>query len=292
MKSILTITLLAVLAVRLSAAESQRFITYSLDIEIENSERSGGDYRPSEVYHEPESLPADQDPAGNWGEPSGGLQLSIRFDKEKYAPGEPIFITVLLRNTTEAEISTLIHGELLGADLEVLNSSGESMMTRAEAQSKSAFSRSLQKLVQNPGVIPIPAGYQRRRVVDLSRIYSLEPGRYSVTAARSFHHSPNGPESFEIKSKPAILLLTDRSGAIPEGRSSAPESQPTTNHGRKSAETNGAVQNRPPEADASAASPMAEAAIPSQRNTVSVIVGAGLLFAILLFAFLKKKRSH
>jgi hypothetical protein len=48
----------------------------------------------------PESRPADSDPEGNWGAPSNGFQLSLRFAKQEFTNGEQIVATMLLRNIT------------------------------------------------------------------------------------------------------------------------------------------------------------------------------------------------
>ena len=47
-----------------------------------------------------DSRPAEQYPEGNWGEPVGGLQLSIRFAKPVFTNGEPVVAIVLLRNVS------------------------------------------------------------------------------------------------------------------------------------------------------------------------------------------------
>jgi hypothetical protein len=47
-----------------------------------------------------ESLPAEQFPEGNWGPVTNGFQLSLRFEKIRFARGEPIVAAMLLRNTS------------------------------------------------------------------------------------------------------------------------------------------------------------------------------------------------
>src|ERR1700743_1259734 len=49
-----------------------------------------------------ESLPADQFPEGNWGLVTNGFQLSLRFEKPSFNPGEPVAAIILLRNVTNA----------------------------------------------------------------------------------------------------------------------------------------------------------------------------------------------
>jgi len=52
-----------------------------------------------------ESRPADQDPEGHWGRPGHGCQLSLRAEKEEFTNGEPVFVTMLLRNVSDKPIT-------------------------------------------------------------------------------------------------------------------------------------------------------------------------------------------
>ena len=45
-----------------------------------------------------EILPAPQDPTGNWGEPTDGLQLSLRFRRHEYLPKEQVVAVIIARN--------------------------------------------------------------------------------------------------------------------------------------------------------------------------------------------------
>lgn len=47
-----------------------------------------------------ESLPASDDPEGNWGTPTNGFQLGLRLGKIIYTNGEPIIARTLMRNVT------------------------------------------------------------------------------------------------------------------------------------------------------------------------------------------------
>jgi hypothetical protein len=53
-----------------------------------------------EARESKESLPAEDFPEGNWGAITNGFQLSLRFDKQVFTNGEPMFANILLRNTT------------------------------------------------------------------------------------------------------------------------------------------------------------------------------------------------
>lgn len=52
----------------------------------------------------PDSRPAENDPEGNWGAPTGGLQLSLRLDKQIFTNGEQIVAAMLLRNVTNVPV--------------------------------------------------------------------------------------------------------------------------------------------------------------------------------------------
>jgi len=51
-----------------------------------------------------ESLPAKDFPEGNWGAVQDGFQLSMRFEKKIFTNGEPIVVTLLLRNVTNSDV--------------------------------------------------------------------------------------------------------------------------------------------------------------------------------------------
>jgi hypothetical protein len=54
-----------------------------------------------------ESLPVNDFPEGNWGQPMCEAQLSLRFEKTTFTNGEPITAVLLLRNITNHEICLL-----------------------------------------------------------------------------------------------------------------------------------------------------------------------------------------
>ncbi|HTB82835.1 MAG TPA: hypothetical protein VK742_04205 [Candidatus Sulfotelmatobacter sp.] len=52
----------------------------------------------------PECKPAEDFPEGNWGEVQNGFQLSLRFAKPVFNAGEPIAVTLLLRNVGDGSL--------------------------------------------------------------------------------------------------------------------------------------------------------------------------------------------
>jgi hypothetical protein len=54
----------------------------------------------AEAKKQRECLPADEFPEGNWGEIRDGMQLSMRFETNYFALGQPIKAILLIRNVT------------------------------------------------------------------------------------------------------------------------------------------------------------------------------------------------
>jgi hypothetical protein len=75
-----------------------------------------------------ESLPALKFPEGNWGDAINGCQLSLRFEKSRYASNERINAIILIRNTTNYIISFMENDMIVrdGFDLfQITTSTGE-----------------------------------------------------------------------------------------------------------------------------------------------------------------------
>lgn len=58
-----------------------------------------------EAAKSPESRPAEQDPEGNWGNVVGGIQVSLRLQSSTFTNGEPVRVTMLVRNVTNRVIT-------------------------------------------------------------------------------------------------------------------------------------------------------------------------------------------
>src|SRR5512137_230521 len=46
----------------------------------------------------PNQRPASQDPQGNWGPPTNGLLMSVRFGAAAFAVGSPVLVSIVWRN--------------------------------------------------------------------------------------------------------------------------------------------------------------------------------------------------
>jgi hypothetical protein len=68
--------------------------------------READHYESNRRNHEiiiPEVLPASQDPAGNWGQPSDGMQLSLRFPHREFLQQEgKVYGIIILRNLSSS----------------------------------------------------------------------------------------------------------------------------------------------------------------------------------------------
>jgi hypothetical protein len=61
----------------------------------------------------PESRPAEEYPQGNWGDPTNGFQLSLRFQKEIFTNGEPLLATTLMRNVTNTALTYYFPAQII-----------------------------------------------------------------------------------------------------------------------------------------------------------------------------------
>lgn len=121
-----------------------------------------------------ESLPAKEFPSGNWGSPTNGFQLSLRFDKQLYEVGDPVIATILLRNVTNATLNYFSSISELGSavDFQVANGEGAVLLANNE---RSDF--------YNVGNRQLAPGTQHKYQARLNgRVDLSKPGKYIVFA--------------------------------------------------------------------------------------------------------------
>jgi len=121
-----------------------------------------------------ECRPAEQDPAGHWGEASEGYQLSVRFPKEVLHQGEDVLAAVLLRNcsTNYLSYSTEFGDD---RDFAFLISSEKGQQLKDTTAPTSIIGH---------GTRSVP-GTQRKFQVNLTKRYRLSgPGTYRVQVRR------------------------------------------------------------------------------------------------------------
>jgi hypothetical protein len=143
-----------------------------------------------------ESLPADQFSEGNWGTVTNGFQLSIRFDKQVYAVGEPVVATVLLRNTTSTTLRYFWISSELDSPVDFVLTSGAGAIIPPFRNRTEAF---------NSGNRELAPYTQHKYVSRLNTRFDLSAnGKYTVCARYILAFQPDrvaesGKVSVEIK---------------------------------------------------------------------------------------------
>jgi hypothetical protein len=135
--------------------------------------------------HAKESRPVEHDPEGNWGPVLEGFQLSIRLEKASFTNGEPVIARMLLRNVTNSVRTYLVSSTHDPEDTLVLFRD-EARVPRADEPKPGASFVERLKGIRNGSTwhCPSPPGTQRRFVADLSKIFDLTNGNYTVFAQR------------------------------------------------------------------------------------------------------------
>lgn len=135
--------------------------------------------------HAKESRPAEDDPEGHWGAISEGFQLSIRFEKETFTNGEPVIVSVLLRNVSDRPLTYWV--STLGRETEVVVAKGQQPLPRKDQPKAGAtFAERLSHLdVGSAWDCSSPVGTQRKFMVELNKIFDLTTnGQYIAHAER------------------------------------------------------------------------------------------------------------
>lgn len=148
-------------------------------IELLGGERVLRPEKIEEARHAQISQPASDDPDGNWGAITNGLQASIRFKQRVYGTNEPIVAVVLIRNLGEASRFWISdHG--IQSDLAIFNPAHQKL-ERKDWLGTNTFKGKLQRMVQNPPLVSIGSGLQVKAELDLRQWFDLGvSGEYSV----------------------------------------------------------------------------------------------------------------
>lgn len=125
-----------------------------------------------QAWQSDESRPENQDPKGNWGTPSEGFRLSLRFAKPEYIYGKPIEAIVLARNVSQQNLNYVTYGS--DWDLHFLVRDSKNRLLQ-DLHPTDYYGTGGKELVVFPRT-------QRRFTVNLSRHFNFDsPGDYNVT---------------------------------------------------------------------------------------------------------------
>ncbi len=145
-----------------------------------------------------ESRPAHLDPEGNWGEPSSGMQMSIRLDKSSYKVGESVNATIIVRNLDQKPREYMVLLPLdLGFGLSLFVSGKPvPVPTKSEAREPNAFGKRLSRLIMGGRSFGLSPKEQRKHEMCLDWFYDLiQPGSYQIMASREIDDPETGGKS-------------------------------------------------------------------------------------------------
>jgi hypothetical protein len=161
----------------------------------------------------PEILPSAQDSEGHWGEPTNGLQVSLRFRRGEFLRGEPVQAVAILRNlfpTTRTLVMTNGPGYENGVSFIVCFGTNELLSLRPEepgrfrttgAPSNPDFGNSFPTLLVGLGQWDLSGMAEKLIAVNLDRFFDLtRPGDYSVQAVYPVFGSETNPERSNVVS--------------------------------------------------------------------------------------------
>jgi hypothetical protein len=143
--------------------------------------------------------PADQDPAGHWGFPAGGLQVSIRLQKDSFVAGESVVACVTLRNVSEKPRYFLVSKYRKEEDTKIVLMHGqERVLGVDDPKPGESFQQRLRHLRQGTYFEKVlMPGTQCQFNRDLTRMFNLSvAGIYSARAERPAVTVADGPVSY------------------------------------------------------------------------------------------------
>jgi hypothetical protein len=160
-----------------------------------------------------ESLPANKDSEGHWGNVVEGFQLSLRLGKKSVKPGEPINVTVLLRNTTNRVVGySAFFGS--GVDLPICDFV---VTRRGETNSLKKVTFEAQRISGGARWFNLHPQTQRKYETTFSAQFDLStPGTYWIYAAgrvprmRELGLLPDGPSVEPIRSATAEFVIEQK----------------------------------------------------------------------------------
>ena len=166
-----------------------------------------------------EILPASLDPAGNWGEPKDGIQVSLRFRRSEWLAGESVRAIVILRNVGPVSKELLLTnapGYWFGSHFNISGQSQKAVsFTSAErSRFRDVNSRSDVDVNGMPWIgmtsFDLSVKGERWFVVDLNKMFDLKPDTYMIQARLPVLVSSNQPPAFEAVSASVKIKIVEK----------------------------------------------------------------------------------
>lgn len=154
-----------------------------------------------------DSRPAEQDPEGNWGAISNGMQASIRFDTNSFVTNDHITATVIVRNVgKEWRMFTIPVG--LASCISVLNPEQKRLERKDWKDPKSNIGQ-LQRSSHGPNAISVDPGMQRKLNIDLQLFYDFSrAGEYCISVKMKTY--PERSDDFKwVQSGDTVVAITN-----------------------------------------------------------------------------------
>lgn len=166
-----------------------------------------------------EYLPAELDPQGNWGKPSNGVQMGLRFSAESFSAGDGIDAAVIVRNIGSVPLTYAIGApvELFLIPSITIDGNGQTVPRLAEARATNDFQRRMARMLHNPKSFHLAPGTQRKHQMRLSDVYDLtKADKYALNFSLKFGSQVG--DSFTASTATIILNVTNNSPANPSVR--------------------------------------------------------------------------
>jgi hypothetical protein len=185
-------------AVFAGIAESNTYLVVSI---ADESGYENAYYRSRLLHREriPEILPASQDTNGNWGLPTDGLQLSVRFRRHGFVQKEPVAAVIILRNLNSQPRDMWSYN--IPTEVTLRHGTNTSTWTRPKPNIP----------VDDPPGHPyrLEGKSEELTTARLDRLFNLEqPGEYSVQV-RATQLRSNGPGTTNVVSGVATFRIEE-----------------------------------------------------------------------------------
>ena len=163
-----------------------------------------------EAQQAQECKPAKEDPGGNWGTPRGGYQLSLRLEKQAFAPSEAINATVIFRNVGDQQLRAPANMPRFDTEVVLTNKKGEAVRPIAEEalEGLSSFQRRLRNVVQSPKFSNIMPKTQVKKQVRINELFRLSASEVYHLQVR--YRTGVGTERITVSSGRASFKTVDK----------------------------------------------------------------------------------